>query len=222
MKVLSLFSGGGGLDLGLEKAGMQCVGQIEKMPYTLKVLKKHWPKVPKHTDISTFCAEDGLVRTIQLLVEERVMREKNQDCSKKWQDCLDYLSQNGFLEKMFRGFYPLMTAKTFSKLSPSCKKSGMAFRGEYLTLNTSESSNNAVGSSLSDVLENHVHQKYYLSRKAVMGIIRRSKKWGRSGYVFLQEMENGKTQVRRTLSLSVLELIFEDSPTSSTTKLLSA
>lgn len=30
MKFISLFSGCGGFDLGLEKAGMKCVGQKEK------------------------------------------------------------------------------------------------------------------------------------------------------------------------------------------------
>jgi DNA (cytosine-5)-methyltransferase 1 len=40
-KFISLCSGGGGMDLGLEKAGFKCVGQVEIMPYALKVLKKH-------------------------------------------------------------------------------------------------------------------------------------------------------------------------------------
>jgi DNA-cytosine methyltransferase len=51
---ISLCSGCGGLDLGLERGGMKCVGQVEIMPYALKVLKKHWPEIPKHTDIKTF------------------------------------------------------------------------------------------------------------------------------------------------------------------------
>lgn len=59
MKLGSLFSGGGGMDLGLERSGMRCVWQVEKMNYALKILTRHWPKVPKHTDISTFCVEDG-------------------------------------------------------------------------------------------------------------------------------------------------------------------
>ena len=51
MRFLSLFSGIGGFDLGLEHAGMQCVGQVEKEPYCLKVLKKHWPNVKRIEDI---------------------------------------------------------------------------------------------------------------------------------------------------------------------------
>jgi DNA (cytosine-5)-methyltransferase 1 len=51
VKVGSLFSGIGGLDLGLERAGMQVVYQVEKDPYCQKVLAKHWPTVPRYGDI---------------------------------------------------------------------------------------------------------------------------------------------------------------------------
>ena len=51
LTVGSLFSGIGGLDLGLERAGMKVVWQSEIDPYACKVLKKHWPEVPNHGDI---------------------------------------------------------------------------------------------------------------------------------------------------------------------------
>jgi DNA (cytosine-5)-methyltransferase 1 len=51
MKVGSLFSGIGGLDLGLERAGMRVVWQSEIDPYACQVLAKHWPEVPNHGDI---------------------------------------------------------------------------------------------------------------------------------------------------------------------------
>jgi DNA (cytosine-5)-methyltransferase 1 len=47
----SLFSGIGGLDLGLERAGMECRFQVEIDPFCRKVLTKHWPEVPKYGDI---------------------------------------------------------------------------------------------------------------------------------------------------------------------------
>jgi DNA (cytosine-5)-methyltransferase 1 len=51
LTVGSLFSGIGGLDLGLERAGMQVIWQSEIDPYACKVLSKHWPEVVNHGDI---------------------------------------------------------------------------------------------------------------------------------------------------------------------------
>ena len=51
MKFISLFAGIGGFDLGLERAGMQCVGQVEINPFCQRVLAHHWPKVKRIGDI---------------------------------------------------------------------------------------------------------------------------------------------------------------------------
>lgn len=47
----SLFAGIGGMDLGLERAGMECRWQVEIDPFCQKVLEKHWLGVKRYGDI---------------------------------------------------------------------------------------------------------------------------------------------------------------------------
>lgn len=47
----SLFSGVGGIDIGLDKAGMDCKFQVEIDINCQQILQKNWPNVPKYSDI---------------------------------------------------------------------------------------------------------------------------------------------------------------------------
>lgn len=70
MRYLSTFSGVGGMDLGFDRAGMTCVGQVEIDKKARAILERHWPEVPKHDDIQTakeWASELGLVGNVDLV-----------------------------------------------------------------------------------------------------------------------------------------------------------
>ena len=51
LTVGSLFAGIGGLELGLERAGMKVLWQVENNEYASRVLAKHWPDVARYGDV---------------------------------------------------------------------------------------------------------------------------------------------------------------------------
>ena len=66
MNVLDLFSGIGGLSLGLHWAGMRTVAFCEAGRHASAVLRRHWPGVPVYDDVRTLSAArlcvDGVPR----------------------------------------------------------------------------------------------------------------------------------------------------------------
>lgn len=65
MKVGSLFTGIGGFDLGLERAGVEVAWQCEIDPHARAVLAKHWPGVPCYDDVRGITA--GAVAPVDLI-----------------------------------------------------------------------------------------------------------------------------------------------------------
>lgn len=71
MKFLSLFAGCGGIDLGLERAGLTCCGQVEIDPTCRAVLARHWPHLPRHHDVRTVRA--GVVANVVEWIGRRLL-----------------------------------------------------------------------------------------------------------------------------------------------------
>ena len=57
-RFISLFAGVGGFDLGMERAGHECVAQVEWDKNAAGVLKRQWPDVPLFCDVSKVSADD--------------------------------------------------------------------------------------------------------------------------------------------------------------------
>lgn len=67
MRFASLFSGIGGLDLGLERAGHECVLQAEANSDCRAVLAKHWPKVRQYEDVEDLLGESPLAESFEMV-----------------------------------------------------------------------------------------------------------------------------------------------------------
>ena len=67
LRHLDLFSGIGGMALGLQRTGgFQTIGFCEIDPFCQKVLRKHWPDVPIHEDVRSINA-DGFRGTVDII-----------------------------------------------------------------------------------------------------------------------------------------------------------
>ena len=90
--------------------------------------------------------------------------------------CCANCGHDGRLLRMSLDFYPATADATLESFSTGWMNSGSMSRGRYWTRSTSESRNAAAACSLSQVLEDEVQSKFYLSAKAAVGILRRAER----------------------------------------------
>ena len=154
----------------------------------------------KKPNQSILFAEDSPVKTFQWPESEEDWKEIGQVSSGNLSALSMNSSPDGYLSKMYRGgFRPMMGKISESDLKPWAN-AGMVWRGECLTHSTLESPKDAVECSLSDILETHVHQRFYLSPKACEGILRRAEKRGiKLPDRLLQALKDG-SQTKKFLS----------------------
>lgn len=88
-----------------------------------------------------------------------------------WRRCSELVYRPFMFMKITPGAGNILGRSYWEILSP--------YVGDALTLNTGVSPRVVVASSLWRILEAHPHRKYYLSRKACLGILRRARKRGK-------------------------------------------
>ena len=83
----SLFAGIGGMDLGLERAGMVCKWQCEIDDYAVKVLEKHWPNVHRVRDVRSLLTTDATCFAEGSLAKTSALPETAQESPASAADC---------------------------------------------------------------------------------------------------------------------------------------
>ena len=191
--VASFFAGIGGFELGFEQAGFETVWQCEVKPFCLEILEQHWPAVPKRPTYERwytmtfqkqlFGPEDSPARTSASPEWDQGAgsTEHSQGCSSSLRGSLEIVAPRLSSSKTLEAS-SLPTKDEILQLSfGRWPNSGMAWRGECLTVVTSESPKAAIESSLSDLLEDQqVPDQYFLSSNAATGMLRRAKRMGRN------------------------------------------
>lgn len=169
IKVASFFAGIGGFDLGFEKAGAKVVWQCEVNPYCLDVLKAHWPNVPRSKDIKTTKVSDIPFADVCKADSSTILHDLLEKVAPK-------LSSSKTLRESSLPTRDEISQQSFGRWPTS----GMAWRGECLTVDTSASPSHAQGSSFADLMETQKPpQEYFLSQNAAIGILRRVDRMGR-------------------------------------------
>ena len=135
MNFLSLFSGIGGIDLGLERAGLSCIGQVEIDPFCNQILEKHWPNIPRHTDVSTLWLEDSHARMCHWLAEEPESKEEHAaDCGLNFSESFALYDHDTSYWKMSQGCFPWVS----DVYSVTWPQSGMMRNGSVYALPISD------------------------------------------------------------------------------------
>jgi site-specific DNA-cytosine methylase len=185
----SCFAGIAGFDEGFRRSGWETVWQSEIEPFCRAVLRSKFPEAHLLGDIRSIALRPAFpARMSRSRAKEQDLPAHVQDSFTSLRESLSRFDPLGFCSRMFPDFSVLTREETLQKSSAfSWSSAGMGFRGASLTASFSESPRDAAVSTLSDVLESHAPQRFFLSPKAAQGILRRAKKRGRTLPRRLQE-----------------------------------
>lgn len=129
--------------------------------------------------MSIFYAGDSPVRICPSRAIVAAWTEIDPGCGLSFIESLRQTAPPGSLSRTSLGSCRPTEGGTLESSSGRWLNAGMGSLGEFWTLDISESPNAGAECSLSEVLESEpVPRKYYLSRKACAGILRRAKNRG--------------------------------------------
>jgi len=191
MKYLSVCSGVEAATVAWQPLGWESIAFAEVEPFPSAVLSHHYPTVPNLGDITKY--KEWNLETIELLVGgtpcqafsvaglRKDLKTPEETSHSSILEFLIDLNPNGLFGKTSQ----VSSVQTVDGiLVPSSGRwlnSGMGSPTECLMLNISECPNDAEESLLSDVLETgSLHPRFFLSKIACQGILRRAEKEGKS------------------------------------------
>jgi DNA (cytosine-5)-methyltransferase 1 len=194
---VSLFAGVGGFDLGFEKAGHTCVGQVEIDKNAQKILKKHWPDIPLHDDVKTaieWAKEINLIGKVDIVCggfpcQDVSVAGKRAGIagarSGLFWDAIRFAQEvkaHTIVLENVPGLLSSNEGRDFGVVISEMANAGYSHI-EWRVLDSQffgVPPNDAVESSLLEVLETEVSPRYLLSPKACEGIMRRATRRGKT------------------------------------------
>lgn len=145
---------------------------IPGVNFTLMTQEKSYPN---SYPISTLLPADSPVSPSQSQEQERVLTIQEERCFLKLQELLPLKNLSISSSKMFPVCLTMTQAKHLKQSSVHWMAWGMMCAGRYLTAKISEFPSHEIECSLSDILEDNVPEKYYLSRKQAEKLLYKEK-----------------------------------------------
>lgn len=130
---------------------------------------------PNSYPISTFWSEDSLVKAFQLPEQEKDLTIQEERCFSRLLELLPLKNLSISTWKTFPDCLIMTQGKHLKQSSVHWMAWGMMYAGRYLTAKILEYRNHEIECTLSDILEDNVPEKYYLSRKQAEKLLYKEK-----------------------------------------------
>jgi DNA (cytosine-5)-methyltransferase 1 len=178
-----MFSGIGGFKIALEKAGFKCVGYCDNDKYATKLYREFFnteeemslmmqpQSEPMNCQTLTSCVQDFLAKLSQLLERDEALVSPEAQCFLKSQGFYETKNPNILYSKMLKGYLTTSVEELLQlslKFSPTL---GIQLNGRFLILSSSVYLKTGKECSLSDVLQENVSEKYFLSPQMMQKIL---------------------------------------------------